>query len=51
MPQVKVGHYRKEILNHSYVFTNIENIEIKEDTVKDYVTINTSFRDKKLNWD
>ena len=48
MPQVKIGHYRKEILNHSYVFTNIENIEIKEDTAKDYVTINTSFRDKKV---
>ena len=28
MPQVKIGHYREEILNHSYVFTNIENIEM-----------------------
>jgi len=49
MPDVSLGHYRKELLNHSYVFTNIENIEIKEDTAKDYITINSSFRKKNIN--
>jgi len=48
MPEVKKGHYSKEILNHSYVFTNLANIELKEDQAKDYFTIYTSKSCKKI---
>lgn len=44
MPQPEVGHYQTEILNHGFVYTNLSNIEIKEDMAKSYVTIYTSKR-------
>lgn len=44
MPEPDTGHYKQEILNHGFVFTNLANIEIKEDIARDYVTIYTSQR-------
>ncbi len=49
MPEIKNGYYNKEILNKSYIFTNLENIEIVEDIAKDYITIYTSESKKKIN--
>ncbi|MFA5886288.1 MAG: DEAD/DEAH box helicase family protein [Patescibacteria group bacterium] len=44
MPEPDSGHYKQEILNHGFVFTNLADIEIKEDMAKNYVTIYTSQR-------
>ena len=44
MPEPDKGHYENEILNYGYVYTNLDNIEIKEDVAKDYITIYTSKR-------
>jgi len=45
MPEPDTGHYKNEdILNHGFVYTNLENIEIKEDMARNYVTIYTSNR-------
>ncbi|MFH1962853.1 MAG: DEAD/DEAH box helicase family protein [bacterium] len=44
MPEPDTGHYKQEILNHSFVYTNLTNIEIKEDIARNYVTIYTSNR-------
>lgn len=44
MPEPDTGHYRSEILNHGYVYTNLANIEIKEDLARNYITIYTSKR-------
>lgn len=44
MPEPDMGHYKDEILNHGYVYTNLANIEIKEDMARSYVTIYTSKR-------
>lgn len=44
MPQPDIGHYEQEILNHGYVFTNLTDIEIKEDMARSYVTIYSSKR-------
>jgi type III restriction enzyme len=44
MPEPDTGHYPKEILNHGFVYTNLANIEIKEDMARSYVTIYTSQR-------
>jgi type III restriction enzyme len=44
MPEPDEGHYKNEILNYGYVYTNLDNIEIKEDIAKDYITIYTSKR-------
>ncbi|MDZ7611545.1 MAG: DEAD/DEAH box helicase family protein [Candidatus Moranbacteria bacterium] len=44
MPEPDTGHYKQEILNHGFVFTNLADIEIKEDIAKNYVTIYTSQR-------
>jgi type III restriction enzyme len=51
MPEPDKGHYGNEILNYGYVYTNLDNIEIKEDIARDYITIYTSKRrfDPKLN--
>ena len=42
MPEPERGHYKSEVLNYSYVYTNIEDVEIKEDTARSYITINFS---------
>jgi len=39
MPDPDTGHYQNEILNHGYVYTNLGDIEIKEDMARNYVTI------------
>jgi len=44
MPQPEIGHYERELLNSCYVFTNIAQIEIREDIARDYATIYTSKR-------
>ena len=44
MPEPDAGHYENELLNHSYVYTNLSDIAIREDIAKDYVTIYTSRR-------
>jgi len=51
MPEPDKGHYKNEILNYGYVYTNLDNIEIREDIAKDYITIYTSKRrfDPKLS--
>ena len=51
MPEPDKGHYKSEGLNYGYVYTNLDNIEIKEDIAKDYITIYTSKRsfDPKLS--
>lgn len=44
MPEPDTGYYKNEILNHGYVYTNLADIEIKEDIAKNYVTIYSSNR-------
>jgi len=44
MPEPDTGYYKQEILNHGFVFTNLADIEIKEDMARNYVTIYTSQR-------
>lgn len=44
MPEPDRGHYSIENLNYSYVYTNIDNIEIHDDIARDYITIFTSKR-------
>lgn len=44
MPEPDKGHYKEEILNHGFVFTNLADIEIKEDIARNYITIYTSNR-------
>ena len=29
MPEIKKGHYKIDKLNHSYVFTNLNNVELR----------------------
>jgi len=44
MPEPAGGYYKEDILNYGYVYTNLDNIEIKEDIARDYITIYTSNR-------
>ena len=44
MPEPDNGHYSSDILNYGYVYTNLEDIEIKEDIARDYITIYISKR-------
>ncbi len=44
MPEPDKGHYKSEALNYGYVYTNLDNIEIREDIARDYITIYTSKR-------
>jgi type III restriction enzyme len=44
MPEPDTGHYKQDILNHGFVFTNLADIEIKEDIARNYVTIYSSKR-------
>ena len=46
MPQPENAHYKNDSLNNGYVFTNLGNIEIKEDLAGGYLTIYTSHRDE-----
>ncbi|KKP32350.1 MAG: hypothetical protein A2312_02480 [Candidatus Staskawiczbacteria bacterium RIFOXYB2_FULL_32_9] len=47
MPEPEKGHYKSDVLNYGYVFTNIENVEIKEDIARGYITVNSSRRIEK----
>ena len=49
MPEIKKGHYKIDKLNHSYVFTNLNNVELREDYGRDYLTIYSSFRKKNIS--
>jgi len=42
MPEPDKGHYQSSILNYGYVYTNLSDIEIKEDVARGYITIYTS---------
>lgn len=44
MPEPDEGHYKNEILNYSYVYTNLDDIEIQEDIAKDYISVFISKR-------
>jgi type III restriction enzyme len=44
VPEPESGYYDSDILNYAYVYTNLEDIEIKEDIGRDYVVIHTSKR-------
>ena len=44
MPQPEVGHYKNEILNTGYVYTNLENMEIHRNVSGSYARIHTAYR-------
>ncbi len=44
MPEPERGYWDEDLLNYAYVYTNLDDIEIKEDIGRDYVTIHTSKR-------
>ena len=44
MPEPDKGHYENNILNHGYVYTNLSDIDIKEDVARDYITVYTTER-------
>jgi type III restriction enzyme len=44
MPEPDKGHYQNDILNYGYVYTNLSDIEIKEDIARNYITVYTSKR-------
>jgi len=44
MPEPDKGHYGNDILNYGYVYTNLSDIEIKEDIARGYITVYTSKR-------
>ena len=45
MPEPDKGHYGNDILNYGYVYTNLSDIQIKEDIARDYITVYTSKRE------
>jgi len=44
MPEPERGHYENAILNYGYVYTNLSDIEIKEDLARSYITVYRSKR-------
>ena len=44
MPEPEVGHYKNEILNVGYVYTNLPEVDIHEDVAGGYVHIHTARR-------
>jgi len=44
MPEPEKGHYENDILNYGYVYTNLSDIEIREDMARDYITVYISRR-------
>ena len=49
MPEIR--HYDNDELNHAYVYTNIEEVQIAEDVTRDYITIYESIRREDLQDD
>lgn len=47
MPEPEQSYYDVDLLNYAYVYTNIDNIEIKEDIGRNYVVVHTSKRISK----
>lgn len=47
VPEPEIGYYKEDILNYAYVYTNLDNIEVKEDIGRDYVVIHISKRAEK----
>lgn len=44
MPEPDTGHYKNDVLNYGFVYTNLADIEIQEDMARNYITIYTSKR-------
>ena len=44
MPEPWKGYYENAILNYGYVYTNLSDIEIKEDLARSYITVYRSKR-------
>jgi len=44
MPEPDKGHYKNDILNYAYVYTNLSDIEVKEDLAGGYLSIYISKR-------
>ncbi len=44
MPEPERGYLDNEMLNYSYVYTNLEDIEIKDDIGRGYIVLHTSKR-------
>jgi len=42
MPEPSIGHYKNELLDNSYVFTNLESISIAEDLAGGYLQLFSS---------
>ena len=50
MPEPDKGrHYKDEPLNYGYVYTNLDHIQIPEDTARGYITVYTSKRKKSYH--
>ena len=47
VPEPEVGYYKDDILNYAYVYTNLDDIEIKEDIGRGYIVIHFSNRADK----
>ena len=45
MPEPDKGHYGNDIFNYGYVYTNLSDIEIKEDIARGYITVYMSKRE------
>jgi type III restriction enzyme len=48
MPEPNLGHYKNEILNHAYVFTNLADISINEDVSSGYLSVFTGKRKEDI---
>jgi type III restriction enzyme len=44
MPEPELGHYENNLLNYSYVYTNLSDVEIEGDIARKYITIFISKR-------
>lgn len=46
MPDPDHGYYKMSELNSGYIFTNIENIDLTEEYVKNYISLHESYRNE-----
>ena len=46
MPDPDHGYYNMSELNRGYIFTNIENIDLTEEYVKNYISLHESYRNE-----
>lgn len=44
MPEPNLGHYESEVLNQSFIYTNLADISLNEDVAKGYITVHSSKR-------